>query len=410
MTGDGLDTPYNTDPNAGGGGGGSNGPGSSLYDAVAQIFKTATGRDPSPAEVQAQIAGGSGDLGSIQQGIYASPEAQAYSQRTTAANAAPPTPTPTPTPTAAPGPSGPTNKPPAGAKMTPNGTWIVEQTGTNSWRDNNGQSWMLDAQGNPMLGSGATPPPFKLPPGANPNAPPGTDYGPGNPAPHPGPTPPPGPAPPPGSGPPPGPPGSNTVAPPGGTFTAPTYTKPPAFTYSDFTPTSPDAVFSDPSYMFRFGEGQNALSNSAAARGVLNTGGTLKDFINYGQNAASQEFQNVDTRRRADYTLNRGNALDTYNTNYGTQFKDPYQIADSNALNSFLSTQHNSDLLFGANENRNVIGVNAAQHTTDQNQYYAQHNVDQNKMYDWQKFVEDYNQWRNNRLDNFDMQYKVTTA
>lgn len=57
----------------------------------------------------------------------------------------------------------------------------------------------------------------------------------------------------------------------------------------------------DPSYQWRIGQGQQALEQSAAARGLLNTGGTLKDLLNYGQNAASQEFGNVWGRKMAEY-------------------------------------------------------------------------------------------------------------
>ena len=46
----------------------------------------------------------------------------------------------------------------------------------------------------------------------------------------------------------------------------------------------------DPSYKFRLQEGMDALQKSAAARGTLLTGGTLKDLTNYAQGAASQEY------------------------------------------------------------------------------------------------------------------------
>src|SRR4029453_17269270 len=49
----------------------------------------------------------------------------------------------------------------------------------------------------------------------------------------------------------------------------------------------------DPSYQFRLGEGQKALERSAAARGTLLGGGTLKAITNYGQKAASQEYQSA---------------------------------------------------------------------------------------------------------------------
>jgi len=80
-----------------------------LATIIAEIYRTALGREASPAEIQAQIQGGSGDLATIQQSIYASPEAQAYnlSRQQAAPKAADPTnPNPDPGPTA-PGPVAP---------------------------------------------------------------------------------------------------------------------------------------------------------------------------------------------------------------------------------------------------------------------------------------------------------------
>lgn len=61
----------------------------------------------------------------------------------------------------------------------------------------------------------------------------------------------------------------------------------------------------DPGYAFRLGEGQKALERSAAARGGLISGGALKAATRYGQDAASQEYQNAFNR----YQINRTNQL-----------------------------------------------------------------------------------------------------
>lgn len=45
-------------------------------------------------------------------------------------------------------------------------------------------------------------------------------------------------------------------------------------------------------FNFRLGEGINAIENSQAAQGLLNSGATLKGINSFGQNMASQEFQN----------------------------------------------------------------------------------------------------------------------
>jgi hypothetical protein len=55
----------------------------------------------------------------------------------------------------------------------------------------------------------------------------------------------------------------------------------------------------DPGYAFRLAEGQKALERSAAARGGLLSGRTLKGTQRYGQELASQEFANAYERAMA---------------------------------------------------------------------------------------------------------------
>jgi hypothetical protein len=52
----------------------------------------------------------------------------------------------------------------------------------------------------------------------------------------------------------------------------------------------------DPGYAFRMSEGMKGLERSAAARGGLLSGGTLKGIQRFGQDLASQEFQNAFNR------------------------------------------------------------------------------------------------------------------
>lgn len=61
----------------------------------------------------------------------------------------------------------------------------------------------------------------------------------------------------------------------------------------------------DPGYSFRLKEGMKALENSAAARGGLLSGNALKGITNYGQEAASQEYNNAFNR----YNTQRGMRL-----------------------------------------------------------------------------------------------------
>jgi uncharacterized protein YukE len=48
---------------------------------------------------------------------------------------------------------------------------------------------------------------------------------------------------------------------------------------------------SDPSYQWRFDQGQQAVERSLAARGLLNSGNAAIELQQYGQGAASQEYQ-----------------------------------------------------------------------------------------------------------------------
>ena len=61
-------------------------------------------------------------------------------------------------------------------------------------------------------------------------------------------------------------------------------------------------IYDDPSYKFRVNQGNNAIQGGAAAQGGLLSGATLKALQNYGQESASQEYQNAYNRFNADQT------------------------------------------------------------------------------------------------------------
>lgn len=64
----------------------------------------------------------------------------------------------------------------------------------------------------------------------------------------------------------------------------------------------------DPGYQFRLQQGLDALQRSAAARGGLQSGGTMRALNDYAQGSASQEYQNAYNRFTNDQT-NRFNRL-----------------------------------------------------------------------------------------------------
>ena len=61
----------------------------------------------------------------------------------------------------------------------------------------------------------------------------------------------------------------------------------------------------DPGYAFRLAEGNKALERSAAARGMVMSGQMFKGAQRFGQDLASQEYQNAFNR----YQTNRSNQL-----------------------------------------------------------------------------------------------------
>ena len=91
----------------------------------------------------------------------------------------------------------------------------------------------------------------------------------------------------------------------GGTAGAPGYGK---YASAEFTP---EKFQTDPGYAFRMSEGMKALERSAAARGGLLSGATLRGTQRYGQDLASQEYQNAFNRYQAERagTLNPYQAL-----------------------------------------------------------------------------------------------------
>jgi len=77
----------------------------------------------------------------------------------------------------------------------------------------------------------------------------------------------------------------------------------------------------DPGYQFRLQQGQQALENSAAARGGLLSGNTAKAITDYSQNYASNEYSNV-----------YGRAFNEYSTRY-----NQFQTNQANTFNRLSS-------------------------------------------------------------------------
>jgi hypothetical protein len=90
--------------------------------------------------------------------------------------------------------------------------------------------------------------------------------------------------------------------------------------YGSFTAPTGVTEQNDPGYQFRLQQGQNALQNSAAARGGLLSTGTAKNLNDYAQNAASAEYGNVYNRALGTYQTNQNNFNANNNNLYNRLF------------------------------------------------------------------------------------------
>ena len=93
-------------------------------------------------------------------------------------------------------------------------------------------------------------------------------------------------------------------------------------------PTAADMMAKDPGYQARLQTGEQAVQGSAAAKGSVLSGGTLKALNDYSQQFASNEYGNYFNQ-----------ALQGYNTNTGTQ---------RNAMNDYYSRLQG---LYGTGQN-----------------------------------------------------------
>lgn len=120
-------------------------------------------------------------------------------------------------------------------------------------------------------------------------------------------------------------------------------------------PTGEDVRAQDPSYEFDLNQGIGALTNAAAAKGVVRGGGTLQDILKLGTNFADQQFGNIYNRNLSTYNANLG----TYNVNNLTS-RNAYDAARQSYLDTYgiwndnrNTSLHQLDTIYG-------IGANAA--------------------------------------------------
>lgn len=129
----------------------------------------------------------------------------------------------------------------------------------------------------------------------------------------------------------------------------------------------------DPGYQFRMSEGLKALERSASARGILQSGGTLKDITRFGQDAASQEYQNAFQR----YLTQREVAMEPYRYLTGIgQAAAAGQAANVGQGMTALGNIQSAGIMGQANAFTNTLG-NISGLATDAASAYGQYQAAQ---------------------------------
>lgn len=116
----------------------------------------------------------------------------------------------------------------------------------------------------------------------------------------------------------------------------------------------PNQVKMDPGFQFRLQQGQNAIETSAAARGGLNSGRTLKALTQYGQNLASDEYSNAYNRVYGRFINDRNARMSMRNDEFN-------RYASLAGLGQVGTTQSNQAAQqYGSQVGQNMIGVGNA--------------------------------------------------
>lgn len=111
------------------------------------------------------------------------------------------------------------------------------------------------------------------------------------------------------------------------------------------------SLIDDPGYQFQLGEGLKALQRSAAARGTLLTGGTLKGLNQYAQDYANTAYQNAFNRNLgvAQLGLGAAGSLGNLGAAYGRSAAGLYgDLGNAGAAGTIGQANQWGGLLAGA--------------------------------------------------------------
>lgn len=124
---------------------------------------------------------------------------------------------------------------------------------------------------------------------------------------------------------------------------------------------TPEELAADPSYQFRLQQGLGAAQSSAAAKGLLHTGGTLAGLSDYAQQSASQQYQTALSNKLNAYQTNVNNNLATIGQNNSANAQ-AYGLTNQYQQNAALANQgaNLQQGMFNAGQSNAVSGQNAA--------------------------------------------------
>lgn len=130
----------------------------------------------------------------------------------------------------------------------------------------------------------------------------------------------------------------------------------------------PSRLAEDPGYQFRLAEGQRALERSAAAKGSLLSGATLRRMAGLNQDMASTEYGNAYNRAGTEYDRDFSNRFTVHQANQanqGNQFNRLASVAGlgqtavnnvSDARQQFTAAQNNNIMTTAQNVGEAAAG------------------------------------------------------
>lgn len=129
---------------------------------------------------------------------------------------------------------------------------------------------------------------------------------------------------------------------------------------SEYTPFGMNQFQADPGYGFRMSEGMKALERSAAARGGLLSGTTMKGAQRFGQDLASQEYTNAFNRYQTERNARlaplqslagvgqtAANTLGGAGQTYGANMSNLYTAQGETSANALLAAQRARSSSYG---------------------------------------------------------------